>query len=131
MNPPPPSPFALPPAQPTATTAPSCLPPHPPPLCRPAASNAFSLLQSIVLKNSKVKQVLGLPDLSKVRKAGAAAAGSSQAELVGKPVVTFTQKPPQPQKQPPKQPQKPRQGSGKKHAAAAAAAAATAAAASK
>ena len=77
-----------------------------------------------MLKSPKVKQVLGLPDLSKLRKAGStgAAAGSSQAELVGKPVVTFTQKPPL------KPPQKPRQGGGKKHAAAAAA---TAAAASK
>lgn len=58
-----------------------CLPRPLPPLR--AASNVFSLLQTSLLKVPLVKSTLGIPDLSKLRQ-------PSQAELVGKPVQTFT-----------------------------------------
>lgn len=61
-------------------------------LCTPpaAASNIFSLAQTSLLKIPGVKRVLGLPDLSKLRPAGSAAA----AAVPGKPVQTYAQPPP-------------------------------------
>lgn len=54
------------------------------------ASNIFSLAQTSLLKIPGVKRVLGLPDLSKLRPAGSAAA----AAVPGKPVQTYAQPPP-------------------------------------
>ena len=50
------------------------------------ASNFFSLTQMLMLKSPAVKAALGLPDLKKANQ-------PQHAELVGKPVATFAQKP--------------------------------------
>lgn len=65
-------------------------PPAPSHLPRPAASNIFSLAQSALLKVPFVKKLVGLPDLSALKKGGAKAAADAAA---GKPVVTFAQRP--------------------------------------
>ena len=70
-------------SQPCPATAPSHLP-------RLAASNIFSLAQSALLKVPFVKKLVGLPDLSALKKGGAKAAADAAA---GKPVVTFAQRP--------------------------------------
>lgn len=65
--------------------------PHPCAPCLPllhAASNVFSLGQSMLLKIPGVKKAVGLPDLSQLRKASAAADMAA-----GKPVQTFSQRP--------------------------------------
>lgn len=53
------------------------------------ASNIFSLAQTLMLKVPGVKRLVGLPDLSKLRKGSAAAAAAD----AGKPVQTYTHKP--------------------------------------
>lgn len=52
-------------------------------------SNVFSLFQSLLFKVPAVRSFLKLPDLAKLR----AIAAGQPTEHVGKPVVTFTQKP--------------------------------------
>ena len=51
------------------------------------ASNTFSLFQTLILKNKKMKKVLGLPDLSRLKDK---TLGMPES---GKPIVTFTQRP--------------------------------------
>ena len=59
--------------------------------CMSAASNVFSLFQTSFLKFPAVKRAVGLPDLSQLR------SGKQQAaDMVGKPVQTFTHKPQRP-----------------------------------
>ncbi|KAI3436771.1 hypothetical protein D9Q98_006183 [Chlorella vulgaris] len=64
-----------------------------------SASNVFSLVQSSLLKLPAVKRAVGLPDLAQVTPGAQAQA---QAQLIGKPVQTFTSRPPR------KAPTKPR-----------------------
>ena len=56
-------------------------------------SNVFSLVQSLLFKLPAVRSFLNLPDLAKLR----AIAAGQPTEHVGKPVVTFAQKPKQAQ----------------------------------
>jgi len=65
-----------------------------------AASNIFSLAQTSLLKIPGVKQVLGLPDLRKLRQgkqapvmAAAAEPGQGQGQGGPRTVQTFAQKP--------------------------------------
>ncbi len=52
-------------------------------------SNVFSLVQSLAFKVPAVRTFLKLPDLAKLR----AIAAGQPTENVGKPMVTFAQKP--------------------------------------